>query len=59
MMKYIKFEHIGIVVFEEHVGHAEMADKVGLKPLSAGSVFCDDINPPRCGGESYRGMLGP
>jgi len=53
MMKYIRFEDQGLVIFEERLRHSDVADKFAPdKPLSAGSVAGDDLNEPRCLGES-------
>lgn len=37
-LKYINFEHIGLVIFEEFVQHATMKQLVGHKAISAGFV---------------------
>lgn len=56
-LKYITFEHIGMVIFETTVGHDTMKQLVGHKALSAG--FCqfhydpeDENTEPRCFGKS-------
>lgn len=55
-LKYINFEHIGLVIFEPTVEHRQMQLIVGRKALSAG--FCsfpneDEVgNQPRCYGKS-------
>ena len=53
MMKYIRFKDQGLVIFEERLRHAEVAAKFAPdEPISAGSVAGDDLNEPRCLGES-------
>lgn len=55
-MKYINFEHIGIVIFGSIIDHGTMQQLVGHKALSAG--FCslpakDSLgNVPHCYGKS-------
>jgi hypothetical protein len=56
-LKYINFEHIGLVIFETTVGHDTMRQLVGHKAESAG--FCqfpydpeDPDTAPCCFGES-------
>lgn len=55
-LKYVNFEHVGIVIFEEHVDHGEMAQRIGAKPVSAGFVSLplvdSDGNEAACFGES-------
>lgn len=38
-MKYITFENLGIVIFDEAINHKEMAAWLRDKPISAGFVF--------------------
>lgn len=49
-LKYINFEHIGLVIFEESVQHYNMQQIVGHKALSAG--FCSFPNKDECGNEA-------
>jgi hypothetical protein len=56
-LKYINFEHIGLVIFETTVGHDTMRQLVGHTATSAG--FCqfpydpdDPDRSPVCFGES-------
>lgn len=51
-MKYIKFKEVGFVLFERHISHCRLADKVGADVESAGFVEMDELNPPMCYGES-------
>jgi hypothetical protein len=55
-LKYINFENLGIIIFEEHVEHAILASKMGDKPISAGFVSLPDKdecgNKASCYGES-------
>lgn len=37
-MKYIRFEEMGIVIFESHIPHDVMARRLQEKPISAGFV---------------------
>jgi hypothetical protein len=48
-MKYINFENVGIVIFDNSVSHRDMAQLIGQKVNSAGTFRCND---PRCYGES-------
>jgi len=50
-LKYINFDTIGIVIFETHVDHAQMARAMGYIPLSAGFVHIDQSGS-RCYGKS-------
>ena len=55
-LKYINFEHVGLVIFETTVNHDVMKQLVGHKAISAG--FCslpsnDELgNEPHCFGKS-------
>ena len=49
-MKYINFEHIGLVIFEDAVQHSTMRQLVGHKPLSAG--FCSLPHEDECGNKA-------
>jgi len=55
-VKYINFEHIGLVMFEGTIDHSSMAKNIGFKVLSAGFVnlpFEDSLgNKPTCFGKS-------
>lgn len=48
-MKYIRFQTLGIVMFEDQQTHAEMAERLGDTPVSAGFVYADAV---QCYGES-------
>lgn len=55
-MKYINFEKHGIVIFEDHISHREMAEKFEFDtPVSAGFVSVWDYSSdqsPKCHGRS-------
>ncbi len=48
-MKYIHFEHLGLVIFEETITHIEMKQPIRDKPLSAGFITSES---PRSFGKS-------
>ncbi len=48
-MKYINFENIGLVIFEESIPHIEMKRLIGQKAISAGFFACE---APRSFGKS-------
>jgi hypothetical protein len=37
-VKYINFENLGMVIFENQINHAEMASRLNDTPISAGFV---------------------
>ena len=55
-MKYIRFEEMGIVIFESHIPHDVMARRFQEQPISAGFVFLPNNdecgNKATCYGES-------
>lgn len=53
-MKYINFEHIGIVIFGNHIQHSDMKQLIGKEVISAGS-FC--ASNAKCYGESISLMV--
>lgn len=40
-MKYVVFEHMGLVVFKDRIKHAQMVAALGDEPLAAGFVMPD------------------
>jgi hypothetical protein len=48
-LKYIHFENIGLIIFDESISHIEMKRLVGRKAISAGFFACE---APRCFGKS-------
>lgn len=48
-MKYINFERLGLVIFEESIAHIEMKRMIGEKAISAGFFACE---APRSFGKS-------
>jgi hypothetical protein len=49
-LKYINFEHIGLVIFETAIGHDTMKQLVGHTAISAG--FCQFPHKDECGNEA-------
>lgn len=49
-LKYINFEHIGLVIFETTISHDTMRQLVGHNAISAG--FCSFPNKDECGNEA-------
>jgi hypothetical protein len=52
-MKYIKFEHIGIVVFQDGISHKKMANNIQDIPISAGFIRSYDGKSLTTYGDSY------
>ena len=48
-MKYINFEKVGLVIFDESIDHIAMKKLIGEKAISAGFFACE---APRCFGKS-------
>ena len=54
-MKYIKFKNMGLVCFQVHISHAEMARRIKDTPVSAGFAYADESfndGKPFCSGKS-------
>lgn len=48
-MKYIRFQNLGMVVFEDSISHIDMKCRLGDRALSAGFFTCE---APVCSGMS-------
>lgn len=59
-MKYIRFESLGIILFDHHINHYDMATCVNDKPISAGFIERDfNTNKVVCAGNSISLKLSP